>query len=67
MKQTLVTERLTLRPLELGDAPFILELFNSETWLRFIGDRGIKTLEDAENFLNTMPFGYSRRKDGAPI
>lgn len=45
------TERLTLRQFTLMDAPFILELLNTPTWLRFIGDRGVRSLEDAENYL----------------
>ena len=58
MKTELISDRLLLRPLKIGDAPFIVELFNSETWLRFIGDRGIKTVQDAENFLtnNSLRF-----------
>lgn len=47
----LETERLTLRQFTLMDAPFILELLNTPTWLRFIGDRGVRSLEDAENYL----------------
>ena len=31
---------LGLRPLDAGDAAFILELLNEPGWLRFIGDRG---------------------------
>lgn len=30
------------------DAPFVYELLNSPLWLRFIGDRGVHSLEDAE-------------------
>lgn len=32
----------------VGDAPFVYELLNSPLWLRFIGDRGVHSLEDAE-------------------
>lgn len=45
------TERLTLRLLEAGDAPFILELVNEPGWLRFIGDRGIRTVEAARDYI----------------
>lgn len=47
----LETDRLILRKFFLGDAPFILELLNTPTWLQFIGDKGVKNLEDAENYL----------------
>lgn len=47
----LETERLVLRQFTLDDAQFMLDLLNTPTWLRFIGDRGVRTLEDAENYL----------------
>lgn len=43
----ITTERLTLRAFTLDDAPFIQELLNDPDWIRFIGDRGIHTLDDA--------------------
>jgi ribosomal-protein-alanine N-acetyltransferase len=45
------TERLILRKFNLNDAVFILELLNTPLWLKFIGDKGVKTIEDAENYL----------------
>jgi RimJ/RimL family protein N-acetyltransferase len=39
------TARLRLRRLTLDDAPFILELVNDPDFLRFIGDKGVRTLE----------------------
>jgi RimJ/RimL family protein N-acetyltransferase len=47
----LETERLILRKFTLADAPFILELVNTPTWLQFIGDKGVRNLVDAENYL----------------
>ena len=44
----LETDRLLLREYTLSDAPFIFKLMNSEGWLKNIGDRNIKTIEDAE-------------------
>jgi RimJ/RimL family protein N-acetyltransferase len=49
------TERLVLRRLVLDDAAFILELLNEPGWLRFIGDRGVRTLEDARAYLERVP------------
>lgn len=51
MQQILETERLILRKLTLDDTPFMLELLNTPTWLQFIGDRNVHTIEDAENYL----------------
>ena len=55
MKQILVTDRLILREFTTSDASFIFELLNSEDWLRYIGDRNIKTISDAENYLTEGP------------
>ncbi|MBE4907649.1 GNAT family N-acetyltransferase [Bacillus luteolus] len=49
------TDRLILRLMTKSDAPFILKLLNDESWLRFIGDKGVKTLEDAEHYILTGP------------
>ena len=52
MKPILETERLTLREANLDDAAFLLELQNSPGWLQFIGDRGVKNLADARQYLS---------------
>ncbi len=49
------TDRLILRLITKNDAPFILKLLNDESWLRFIGDKGVKTIEDAEHYILTGP------------
>lgn len=49
------TARLTLRRLVPEDAAFILRLVNEPSWLRYIGDRKIRTLEDAANYLVKGP------------
>ncbi len=51
----LETERLVIRWLTADDAPFILELLNEPSWLRYIGDKGVKTLEDARNYIEKGP------------
>ena len=48
------TERLTLRRLSVDDAPFILELLNDPSFLRFIGDKGVRTLDDARKYIATQ-------------
>ena len=74
----LETNRLELYKVTLDDAPFILSLLNTQGWLKFIGDRGVRTLEDAQNYIqdrfiksyNTNGFGFyivKLKKGGASI
>ncbi|KIA90257.1 GNAT family acetyltransferase [Kaistella jeonii] len=49
--KNLETERLFLKPISKPDASFILELYNSATFIKFIGDKKIRSLEDAENYI----------------
>jgi RimJ/RimL family protein N-acetyltransferase len=51
----LETQRLRLRQLVEADAPFILRLLNEPSWLRFIGDRGVRTLDDAKAYIQNGP------------
>jgi len=53
--RVLETDRLTLRWLSTDDAGFILRLLNEPSWLRFIGDRGVRTLEDARAYIVKGP------------
>jgi RimJ/RimL family protein N-acetyltransferase len=50
--KVLETDRLVLRRLTVDDDVFILELLNDPSWLRFIGDRGVRTLDDARNYIS---------------
>ncbi|MCB0276010.1 MAG: GNAT family N-acetyltransferase, partial [Calditrichaeota bacterium] len=59
----LQTDRLLLREFEESDAPFILDLLNSEGWLRYIGDRGVRDLAGAEGYLRKGPI-TSYRENG---
>ncbi len=49
------TDRLVIRKFIIDDAPFIVELLNTAGWLQFIGDRKVKTINDAENYLLKGP------------
>jgi ribosomal-protein-alanine N-acetyltransferase len=49
------TERLRIRPLHEGDAGFINRLYNSEGFLRYIGDRKLRSEQDAQKFLRDGP------------
>ncbi|WP_313806025.1 GNAT family N-acetyltransferase [Flavobacterium sp.] len=48
------TERVFSKPLNFADASFIYELLNTEGWKRFIGDRKIDSLEDAELYIEKI-------------
>jgi len=72
------TARLTLREIDAADAPFILTLVNDPAWLRFIGDKNVRTESDARRYIEAGPaamyaqrgFGLwlaERRGDGVPI
>jgi RimJ/RimL family protein N-acetyltransferase len=57
----LETERLIIRRFTVEDGEFILELVNNPLWLRFIGDKGVRTLDDARNYiLKTLVGLYER-------
>ncbi len=54
------TERLRIRRLAAADAPFILTLLNDPDFLRFIGDRGVRTLDDAARYIENGPVASYR-------
>ena len=47
----LETERLNLRTFSLNDAAFLLEQMNEPAFLLYVGDRGLRTLDDAREFI----------------
>lgn len=59
----LETERLLLREFTTDDTAFILELVNSAGWLQYIGDRNIKSVEQAKAYLENGPI-KSYRENG---
>lgn len=72
------TDRLALRRLTVDDAPFILRLLNEPSFLQHIGDRGVRNLADAKQYLLSGPLAsYDRhgfglflvelKEDGRPI
>lgn len=60
------TERLILRKYTLEDAPFVYMLMNSEGWLKNIGDRNIKSVADAENYIQTNYFSIYEKYGYGP-
>jgi RimJ/RimL family protein N-acetyltransferase len=61
----LETERLVLRRLTPDDAAVVLELLNQPSYLRFIGDKGVRTLDDARAYIVNGPIdSYERHGHG---
>ncbi len=60
------TERLTVHRLELSDAQFICRLLNEPDFIQFIGDKGVRNLQDAGTYLEEGPLAdYVDRGYGA--
>ena len=51
----LQTDRLVLRKISLDDAEFILELLNQPSFIRYIGDKGVRNLDDARRYIREGP------------
>lgn len=51
MSKTYQTERLLLQPTGYGDEVFLMKLLNSESFLKNIGDRNVRTFEDAQRYI----------------
>lgn len=49
--KTFETERLHVIPTTENDAKFIYELLNTPKWIKYIGDRGVKTVENAKDYI----------------
>jgi RimJ/RimL family protein N-acetyltransferase len=52
---TIETERLILCHLAAADAEFVLELLNQPSFIRYIGDKGVRNLEDARRYIADGP------------
>lgn len=62
MKKVVIeTERLMLRELVPEDAPFYFHLVHTPDWLRYIGDRKIDSIGDAERYLLNGPIASYRQ------
>src|SRR5208337_5283871 len=59
--QAIRSARLLLRQLTLGDDEFILKLLNEDAFVRFIGDKGVRTLHDAREYIARGPIESYRR------
>ena len=76
--QEVDTGRLLIRQLTHSDDEFILRLLNEKAFLHFIGDKGVRTREDARNYLTNGPmasyaahgfglFLVIEKSSGAPV
>jgi len=63
MNYILETERLRLREFTMDDTSFIIELLNSPGWLKYIGERNVKTPTQASAYLENGPV-KSYRENG---
>lgn len=74
----LETPRLILRRVEFDDAPFIVRLLNEPSFIANIGDKGVRSIEDAHGYLRDGPmamyekFGFglwhtARKSDGTTL
>ncbi len=62
----ITTDRILIRTFSASDAPFILKLVNTPTWLQFIGQRHVNTLEDAQRYLNAWAFDSYQKHGFGP-
>lgn len=76
--QVLETERLILRHFCIDDAEFIIRLLNEPSFIKRIGDKGVRSGEDAKQYLLSGPIdSYDRfgqglnmvelKKSGEPV
>jgi len=74
----LETVRLIIRPLSERDAEFIFELVNEPAWIKNIGDKNVRSLDDARQYIASGPaasyakFGFGLcavelKESGAPV
>jgi RimJ/RimL family protein N-acetyltransferase len=70
------TKNLVLRDFTMEDSAFVVEMLNDPTYLKYIRDKNVRTLEDAKVYLREkvlapiqeLGFGYHViEKDGRPI
>ncbi|MEM8523430.1 MAG: GNAT family N-acetyltransferase [Bacteroidota bacterium] len=61
----LTTDRLFIKKFQLTNAAFVLELVNTDAWLKYIGNRKVYTLRDAEKYLqNRLIAAYEKYSFG---
>ena len=53
--EILETDRLRLRKLSTDDAGFVLRLLNEPSFIQNIGDKGVRTMDDARSYILNGP------------
>ena len=48
------TQRLNIEKLQIADFTFIKELVNTEGWIKFIGDRNVRSDDDAKDYISKI-------------
>jgi [ribosomal protein S5]-alanine N-acetyltransferase len=56
-----ISNRLLVREFQPSDVHFIVRLVNTHGWLQFIGDKNVRTTDDALGYLSNGPFGSYRK------
>ncbi|MBS1512905.1 MAG: GNAT family N-acetyltransferase [Bacteroidetes bacterium] len=74
MTLSLTTDRLTIERITPGDSAFVLELVNTDGWIQFIGDRNVRSIADAEQYIqkiqNNPAYTYlvfKLKETGSPV
>lgn len=57
----LETDRLVIRAFVANDAGFIVELLNDPAWIEYIGDKGVRTRDDACRYIERGPVAMYKR------
>src|SRR5215218_8845566 len=61
MVSMIETQRLFVRRITVDDAPFILTLLNEPSFLQYIGDKQVRNLEDARQYILNGPIASYER------
>jgi RimJ/RimL family protein N-acetyltransferase len=66
-REEIVTARLCLRWLTEADAAFMLDIWNDPAFVRFVGDRGVRTIDDAVETLRAGALATYRQYGYGPF
>lgn len=64
---TLETQRLTLRYLTIDDAELMLAIWNDPAFVRYVGDRGVRTIESAQEAMRQGVLKLYEEHDYGPF
>jgi [ribosomal protein S5]-alanine N-acetyltransferase len=57
----ITTQRLSLRQLQFNDAEFIVDLVNQPSWLKYIGERNVHSIDDAIAYMQNGPMAMYQK------